>query len=101
MVILQGEEEHMLDSKELKIQSKTWTRSVLREDKDVVDENTNIEGKADISHHEFNWYHGRAQNADDDHDTIVDRFHEDVINQRRHQVKVMMKQEVNGTTVMA
>jgi len=38
--------------------------------------------------------------VDDDHDTSVESFHANVINQRRHQVKVMMKQEVNGTTVM-
>ena len=47
----------------------------------------------------FDRYLGRAQNVDDDHDTFVERFHEDVINQRRHQVKGMMKQEVIGTTV--
>ena len=39
------------------------------------------------------------QNVDVDHDTFVKRIHEDVINQRRHQVKGMMKQEVIGTTV--
>ena len=38
------------------------------------------------------------QNVDVDHDTFVKRIHEDVINQRRHQVKGMMKQEVIGTT---
>ncbi len=56
-----------------------------------------IEGKDGISHHDFNRSLGRAQNADDDHDTIVERFHADVVNQRRHQVKGMMKQEVIGT----
>ena len=56
-----------------------------------------IEGKDGISHHDFNRSLGRAQNVDDDHDTIVERFHEDVINQRRHQVKGMTKQEVIGT----
>ena len=30
---------------------------------------------------------------------FVERFHEDVINQRRHQVKGMMKEKVIGTTV--
>ena len=30
---------------------------------------------------------GRAQNVDDDHDTFVEKFHEDVIDQRRHQAK--------------
>ena len=45
MVILQGEEEQMLDSKELKIQSKNMNTFVLREDKDVVDDNTIIEGQ--------------------------------------------------------
>ena len=39
------------------------------------------------------------EGVDDDHDTIVERFHADVVNQRRHQVKGMMKQEVIGTTV--
>ena len=50
-----------------------------------------IEGKDDISHHGFNRSLGRAQNVDDIHDTFVARVHEDVIDRRRHQVKVMMK----------
>ena len=54
-------------------------------------------GKDGISHHEFNWYPGRVQNADDDHDTFVERFHEDVIDRRQHQVKGMMNQKVTGT----
>ena len=37
------------------------------------------------------------QNVDGDHDTFVERFHEDVIDPRSHQVKRMMKQEVIGT----
>ena len=37
-----------------------------------------IEGKDVISHLEFNWYPGWAQNVDD-HDTFVARVHEDVI----------------------
>ena len=37
------------------------------------------------------------QNVDDDHNTFVERFHEDVINQRRHQAKGMMKRRVIGT----
>ena len=41
-----------------------------------------IEGKDGISHPEFDRYLGRAQNAGDDHDTIVERFHEDVIGRR-------------------
>ena len=41
-----------------------------------------IEGKDGISHHEFNRYPGRAKNVDDDHDTFVERFHEDVIDRR-------------------
>ena len=56
-----------------------------------------IEGRGCISHHEFDIYLGRAQDVDDDHDTFVERFHEDVINQQRHQVKGMMKQTVIGT----
>ena len=50
-----------------------------------------IEGKDGISHHDFNRSLGRAQNVDDIHDTFVARVHEDVIDRRRHQVKVMMK----------
>mgnify|MGYP006968181150 CR=1 FL=1 len=53
-----------------------------------------IEGKDGISHHELNWHPGRAQNADDDHDTIVERFHEDVIGRRWHQATGMMKRKV-------
>ena len=56
-----------------------------------------IEGKDGISHHEPNRYPGRAHKVDDNHDIFVERFHEDVINQRRHQVKGMMKQTVIGT----
>ena len=41
-----------------------------------------IEGKDGLSHHEFNCYPGGAQDDDDDHDTFVERFHEDVIDQR-------------------
>ena len=41
-----------------------------------------IEGKDGISHQEFDRYLGRAQNADDDHDTFVKIFHEDVIDRR-------------------
>ena len=37
------------------------------------------------------------QNVDGDHDTFVERFHEDGIDPRSHQVKRMMKQEVIGT----
>ena len=37
------------------------------------------------------------QNVDGDHDTFVERFHEDVIDPRSQQVKRMMKQEVIGT----
>ena len=41
-----------------------------------------IEGKDGISHHEFDIYLGRAQDVDDDHGTVVERFHEDVIDWR-------------------
>ena len=37
------------------------------------------------------------QNVDGDHDTFVERFHEDVIDSRSHQVKRMMKLEVIRT----
>ena len=56
-----------------------------------------IEGKDYLSHHEFHWYPGRAQNADDEHDTFVERIHEDVIDWRWNQVKGMMKQKVIET----
>ena len=59
-----------------------------------------IEGKDGISHYEFSWYPWRAQNADDDHDTFVERIHEDVIDWRWHQVKGMMKQKVIETMCM-
>ena len=45
MVILQGEEEQMMDSKELKVQSKNMNTFVLREDTDVVDDKTVINGQ--------------------------------------------------------
>ena len=58
-----------------------------------------IEGKDGISLHEFNWYPGRAQNVNDDHDTIVERFHEEAIEQRRHQEKAMVKRRVIGPRI--
>ena len=39
-------------------------------------------GEDGISHQEFDRYLGRAQNIDDDHDTFVEIFHEDVIDRR-------------------
>ena len=54
--------------------------------------------KDGISHEEFNRYLGRARNVDDDHDTFVERFHEDVIDRQWHQVKGMMKRKVIRTT---
>ena len=47
--------------------------------------------------HEQACVRGKAIKVDDDHDTFVERFQEDVINQRRHQVKRMMKRKVIGT----
>ena len=41
-----------------------------------------IGGKDGISHHELNRYPGRAHKVDDDHDTFVERIHEDVIDWR-------------------
>ncbi len=38
-----------------------------------------IEGKDDLSQHEFDAYPVRAENVDYDHDTTVESFHEDVI----------------------
>ena len=43
---------------------------------------------------------GRSQIVDNDHDKFVERFQEDVINQRPHQVKGMMKRKVIGTMGM-
>ena len=57
-----------------------------------------IEGKDGISHEEFNRYLGRAQNVDDDHDTFIERFHEDIIAHRRHQAKGRMERKVIETT---
>ena len=37
-----------------------------------------IKGKEGISHQEFDRYLGGPQNVDDDHDTFVKRFREDV-----------------------
>ena len=56
-----------------------------------------IEGKDGMSPHEFNWYPRRPQNVDDDHDTFVEMFQEDVTDQRWHQVNGMMKQKVLET----
>ena len=41
-----------------------------------------IEGKDGISHHDFDRYLGRPQNVDDDPDTFVERFREDVTDRR-------------------
>ena len=99
MVIPQGKEEQRLDSKDLKVYHKTRASLCWREDNKVVNDITNHRGKDGISHHEFNWYNGKARNTDDDHDTFVERFHEDVIDRRWHQVKRMMKRKVIGTMV--
>ena len=48
----------------------------------MVDDNTNHRGKDGISHHESDCYPGRAHKVDDDHDTFVERLHEDVIDRR-------------------
>ena len=40
-----------------------------------------IKGKDGLSHHEFDRYPERAQNADDDHEIGVERF-QDVIDRR-------------------
>ena len=57
-----------------------------------------IEGKDGISHHEFNWYPWGAWNVDDDHDTFVERIHEEAIDQRLHQAKGLMQQKIIGAT---
>ena len=53
-----------------------------------------IEGKDGISHQDFNRYPGRTQKVDDDHDTSVERLHDDVLDRRCHQFIRMMKQKV-------
>ena len=40
---------------------------------------------------------GEVKNVDDDHDTFIERFQEDVIDQRRHHTKGMVKQKVTIT----
>ena len=55
-----------------------------------------IKGKDGISHPEFDRYLGRAQNVDDDHDIVVERFHEDVI-AAMPSSQMMMKRKVMGT----
>ena len=44
----------------------------------MVDDNKSTRAKDGISHPEFDRYLGRPQNVDDDHDTLVERFREDV-----------------------
>ena len=56
-----------------------------------------IGGKDGISHQEFNRYFGRAQNVDD-HDTFVEKFHEDIIAHRQHQARGRMERKVIETT---
>ena len=53
-----------------------------------------IEGEDGISHQEFEKYLERAQNVDDDHDTFVEKSHEDVIKYPLHQVKGLMQQNI-------
>ena len=55
-------------------------------------------GKDGNSYHEFDCYSGIAQKVDNDHDTFVERFHEDVIDRRRHQAKAMVKRRFIATT---
>ena len=55
------------------------SKFVLVEGRNGVDDNTNHQGARMVFLIMNSWYPGRAQNADDDHDTIVMRFHEDVI----------------------
>ena len=57
-----------------------------------------IEGKDGISHQELDIYLGRARDVDNDHDTVVERFHEDIIAHRRHQAKGRMERKVIETT---
>ena len=71
---------------------------VLGGGKNVVDDNTIHRGARMVFLTlNFDTQLGRSQIVDNDHDTFVERFHEDIINQRRHQVKGMMKQKVIGT----
>ena len=41
-----------------------------------------------------------GQNVDEDHETFVERFHEDIIAHRRHQAKGRMERKVIETTDM-
>ena len=79
MVILHGKEEQMLDNKELKVYTKHKQVCVERKEIKWSMITQFIKGKDGISHQEFYRYLGRAQNVHDDHDTIVERFHEGVI----------------------
>ena len=98
MVILQGRTYHKLDSKEIKVQHKTWTSLCWRESKNVADDNTNYQGARMVF---------LIMNTIDILEELrmlmtimksfVERFHEDVIGRRWHQVKGMMKRKVNGT----
>ena len=84
----------MLDSKELKVYTKHKEVCVERRELKWSMIIQIIEGKDGISHHEFDCYSRRAQNVDDDHDTFVDRFHEDIIAHRQHQAKERMERKV-------
>ena len=68
MVILQGKEEQMLDSKDLKVYTKHEQVCVERKAIKWSTITQIIKGKDGIYHHEFNCYPGRSQNVDDDHD---------------------------------
>ena len=81
----------MLDSKDLKVYTKR--EQVCVEQKAIKWSMITqiIEGKDGISHHEFNWYLGRSQDVDDDHDKFCRRLHEEAIEQRLHQAKGLMQ----------
>ena len=83
----QGKGEQILDSKDLKVYTKHEQVCVERKAIKWSKITQIIGGKGGISHHEFDWYPRRAHKIDDDHDTIVERFHEDVIGRWWHQVK--------------
>ena len=84
MVILQGKGEQMLDSKDLKVCTKheqvCWGKARMLSMITQI-----IEGPGWYFSSGFNWFPIRAQNVDDDHDTIVERFHDDVFDQWWHQ----------------
>ena len=81
MVILQGKEEQLLDSKESRYNTKHEQACVGGKAIKWSMITQIIAGKDGISHHELNRYPRRAHKVHDDHDTFVERF-QDVIDRQ-------------------